>query len=150
VKRRPRDIGTAAETLTVRYLREHGFPQAERRALRGQSDAGDITGTVGLCWEVKGGDTAKSASDNQLRLWLAETDRERGNAQADHGILIVQRPRKNVAAWWAVMWADDFITLAGGDPRSLHLTTTPVRITVADMVGILREHGYGELPEAAA
>ncbi|NAE18288.1 hypothetical protein, partial [Enterococcus hirae] len=66
---RPRDIGTAAETATVRYLRTAGFPHAERRALRGTHDCGDITGTPGLAWEVKGGQAAKGASDGQVAQW---------------------------------------------------------------------------------
>ena len=52
---RPKAIGTAAETAVVRYLAAHGFPNAERRALHGATDLGDITGTPSLCWEVKGG-----------------------------------------------------------------------------------------------
>src|SRR5690606_27104000 len=50
---RSKDIGTRAETAVVRYLRANGFEHAERRALRGRQDAGDITGTPGICWEVK-------------------------------------------------------------------------------------------------
>lgn len=46
---RPKAIGTAAETAVVRYLAAHGFPAAERRALHGATDLGDITGTPGLC-----------------------------------------------------------------------------------------------------
>ena len=61
--RRPMDIGTAAESAVVKVLREHGFPHAERRALHGSIDLGDITGTPGLAWEVKGGTTAKTAPE---------------------------------------------------------------------------------------
>lgn len=77
---RPRDIGTRAETAVVRVLRDHGFPHAERRALRGSQDAGDITGTPGVVWEVKGGERAKNASHGQLSKWLHETSRERETA----------------------------------------------------------------------
>src|SRR5690606_4660297 len=52
---KPRDTGTRAETAVVRYRRDHGWPHAERRALRGNQDAGDITGTPGVCWSVKAG-----------------------------------------------------------------------------------------------
>ena len=37
--------GTAAETALVKYLRDHGFPGAERRAMTGEFDQGDVTGT---------------------------------------------------------------------------------------------------------
>ena len=46
---RPKAIGTAAETAVVRYLAAHGFPAAERRALHGATDLGDITGTPRSC-----------------------------------------------------------------------------------------------------
>ena len=48
---RPKAIGTAAETAVVRYLAAHGFPAAERRALHGATDLGDITGTPQIVWE---------------------------------------------------------------------------------------------------
>lgn len=51
----PKAIGTAAETAVVRYLAAHGFPAAERRALHGATDLGDITGTPSLCWETERG-----------------------------------------------------------------------------------------------
>jgi len=45
--------GTSAETAVVKYLIDNGFPYAERRALNGALDLGDITGTPALAWEVK-------------------------------------------------------------------------------------------------
>src|SRR5690606_36637180 len=89
--RRPRDIGTAAETAVVRYLRDHGFPHAERRTLRGSQDAGDITGIPGVCWSVKGGQAAKDASDGLVEDWLSELERQRSRAKASYGVLVLQR-----------------------------------------------------------
>jgi hypothetical protein len=45
--------GTAAETAVVRFLRGSGYPGAERRALAGTQDRGDIAGIPGLVIEVK-------------------------------------------------------------------------------------------------
>ena len=39
-----RQKGTLHETNVVAFLRDNGFPYAERRALNGQFDKGDITG----------------------------------------------------------------------------------------------------------
>ena len=39
---KPKRIGTAAETAVTRYARTAGFPLAERRALAGGADLGDI------------------------------------------------------------------------------------------------------------
>lgn len=101
---RPRDIGTAAETAVVRCLRTAGFPHAERRALRGVLDAGDVTGTPGVAWEVKGGAAARTASDGQLVAWLAETERERLTAGADGSSCCLTSRRGRSASKASVTW----------------------------------------------
>lgn len=114
--------GTAAETALVRFLREHGFPGAERKALGGGSfgeDLGDITGTPCLAWEVKNHKSYK------IPAWLEETAIETKNARADFGILAV-KPNgvgiTNAGKWWAIM-------------------------TMEDMTKLLREAGYGDRNE---
>ena len=85
--------GTAFETLVVRYLRENGFPYAERAPLAGNKDRGDITGTPGLVWECK------NAKTHRLGEWIEETQVEASNAGPDwYGILVVKRPRHGSAA----------------------------------------------------
>lgn len=80
--------GTAFETFIVRYLQQW-WPHAERRALHGTNDKGDITGTPGIVWELK--------NHKQLRLseWLTETENERVNARAKVGVLVVKRRGNN-------------------------------------------------------
>jgi hypothetical protein len=110
--------GTAAESALVKYLVGQGFPGAERRALTGAFDQGDITGTPCLAWEVKNHKTYK------FPAWLEETENERKNASADFGILIV-KPNgvglTNQGQWWAVMNVNQMVSLlraAGyGDPE---------------------------------
>lgn len=137
---RPKDIGTAAETAVVRFLRTAGFPHAERRALHGAVDLGDITGTPGVCWEVKGGDAARRASDGRVAAWLGETERERAAAAADVGVLVMQRAGVgpgNAGRWWAVA---PFFRLM---PGSSWDATWPVRMHLADMAAVLVAAGYG-------
>lgn len=76
--------GTAAETLVVKYLQSTYWPHAERRALAGGQDKGDITGTPGLAWEVK------SAKTLCVPAWLRETEAERVNAKADYATLVIK------------------------------------------------------------
>ena len=52
--------GKAAERAVARWLRENGWPQADRAvrtgyrsSLRTSDDPGDIVGTPGLAWQVK-------------------------------------------------------------------------------------------------
>lgn len=134
---RPKDIGTAAETAVVKALRQHGFPQAERRALAGAYDLGDITGTPGIVWEVKGGNAAKTASDGQVEAWLDETERERVNADAAFGVLVLQRAgigAANAHRWWAVRR----LQLHDGE------TTITARMSLADVCAYFRVIGWGE------
>lgn len=126
----------------VRYLTGNGFPHAERRALRGVQDVGDITGCPGLAWEVKAGDAARNASDNQIAAWLRETEVERRNARADLGVLIVARARRNVRDWWAVMTAGSLAALALNPDYVINIDL-PVRVTLAQAVVLLRGAGYG-------
>ena len=146
--RRPRDIGTAAETAVVRYLRDHGFPHAERRALRGARDAGDITGTPGICWSIKGGQAAKSASDGLVEDWLYELDKQIDNSHSVYGILVMQRRGygpDRAGRWWAITRLDSFVLIAARE-ASTHqydLSRAPVRVHLADMCQLLRRAGYG-------
>ena len=144
--RRPRDIGTDAERAVVRVLRATGWPHAERRALRGSADAGDITGTPGIVWEVKGGNAARRAGDGQVEAWLAETDRERRNAGADTGVLVVQRAGvgpANAHRWWAVIPAGSLARLLQGEQAQVDSLHIPVRMILGDVIRLLRESGYG-------
>ncbi len=152
MSRRPKDIGTAAETAVVRYLAANGFPHAERRALRGEKDAGDITGTPGICWEVKGGDAAKDASDKQITDWLNDTFIETCNAHEAEGVLVLQRRGvgpANAGRWWAVLpaWGLTGLTARCSAVPGFP-TGFPVRMLLSDVVRLLRANGYGD-PEVS-
>lgn len=90
--------GTTFETLVVRFLQTVGFPYAERRALHGNLDKGDVTGCGPLVFECK------AAKRHELSGWLAETEAERVNANADYGILVIKRQGHNTGSeQYAVM-----------------------------------------------
>lgn len=145
-RRRPRDVGTDAERAVVRVLRDHGFPHAERRALRGSRDAGDITGTPGVLWEVKGGNAARDASDRQVREWFGRLNWKAGMEGAGDAVLVLQRRGigpANAGDWWAVTTVGQLIYVITGthhDPGCL------VRLQLADMCERLVAAGYGEVP----
>lgn len=82
-----RDKGTRWETAWVQYLREHGVPHAERRALAGNVDRGDIAGIPGIVLECKSGAF-------HLAQWLTEAETERTNDGADFGIVLAKRAGK--------------------------------------------------------
>lgn len=84
--------GTLWESAIVTYLRSNGVPHAERRALAGTLDRGDIAGIPGVVIE------AKSAARLDLAGWLAEAECERDNDHATHGIVWAKRTGKTSAA----------------------------------------------------
>lgn len=105
---KPKNKGTAGESAVVAYLRTAGFPYAERLALQGGKDRGDITGIPGVVIEVK---AVQTYAFNQ---WLKEAQVERDNAGADFG-LVVAKPRlvgsTRTGSWYALMYAHEFMSL---------------------------------------
>jgi hypothetical protein len=98
--------GTAAETAVVKYLREHGFPYAERRALTGTNDQGDITGCGPVVFEVKNHKALDFAG------WLKELAVEIDNANAETGCVVAKkRGTTNPGEWYAVLPFELFIAL---------------------------------------
>lgn len=85
-----RKKGTAFETAVVDYLRAHGHPYAERRAVRGVRDAGDIAGVIGWCLEVK------NHRELSLGEWAGEAQREAVNGRCYRWAVIHKRRQKNV------------------------------------------------------
>lgn len=147
---RPKKIGTAAETAVTRYAIAHGFPLAERRALAGGKDKGDILLAPGAILEVKSGERAEGASDELIRAWWDETVIERHNAGADVAVLVTKRHRKGVASvgqWWAHvdLHALQNIVLDSAWPPPEH-PETMIHCTLADMLRLIRTAGYGSTP----
>jgi len=150
--RRPKDKGTDAERAVARFLAVNGFPHAERRASNGSADRGDITGTPGICWEVKS--RKELPGDGTIMAWLDETARERQNAGARYGVLVVRRPGVsglNANRWWAYLRMDDVVDerdpmrQSGAWPL---IWDVPVRMLLGHAVWWLRANGYGDPPEA--
>jgi len=136
---RSRAKGTAAETATVKALWRLGFPYAERRALSGSSDRGDIGGTIGLCWEVKDAKTWKVAE------WMRETETERVNSGADYGILVIKAPgvgAANADRWLTVMDSVSATRLVGQA-----MERRPQVFRVVDMPAVGIAAGLAQLVE---
>ena len=91
--------GTRWESAIVTYLQGAGFPQAERRALAGNADRGDIAG-VPLVIE------AKNAARTELAAWVDEAQAEAVNAGVDVGVVWHHRRGKASPG-------DGFVTMSG-------------------------------------
>jgi hypothetical protein len=99
--------GTLAETAVVELLKEV-WPMAERRALSGINDKGDIAGIPKIVIEVK------NQKSYKIPEWLNETKVEKANSDADLGVLVI-KPNgvgvSRVSDWWAVLPLRDLISL---------------------------------------
>lgn len=136
--------GKDAEQRVARYLREHGWPNAERHVRTGYRTAGralvdplDITGTPGIVWSVKADTSA------QVRSWLHETEQVRRYQGADLGVLVVRRSGKaSPARWWA--WAPFGVLIqltTGRLPHAAH--QAPVCLELGELLPMLWAAGYG-------
>lgn len=105
--------GSAAERDLVTFLRNAGFPHAERRLAGSAQDRGDIAGVPGVVWEVK-----NHAALN-LAGWVDEATLEQASDGADYGIVVHKRRGKgNAGDWYATL-------------------------PVAQVARLLRQAGYG-------
>lgn len=97
--------GTAAETAVVNYIRGCGWNSAERRALSGSADKGDVAG-VPVVIEVK------NCAQMQLSQWLREADRESENAGTDIGVVWHKKKgTTNPGDWYVTMSGESFMLL---------------------------------------
>jgi hypothetical protein len=147
---RPRAIGTYAETAVTRTARLRGFPNADRIALHGALDTGDVGLCPGVVLEVKGGEMARRHSDLDVQNWLDETARERDHANAAVAFLVVQRrgvggPR--AALWWAY-WRLGWISDLSYSQAFVGARHAVWRTTLGDSLDMLRAAGYGDPLEA--
>ena len=98
--------GTRWESSIVTYLNEQGFVMAERRALSGSLDKGDVTGIPGVVIE------AKNTKTINLAQFLDEANAEALNAKASVGIAWIKRRGKtSPAEGYVLMSGETFIEL---------------------------------------
>lgn len=97
--------GTLHESATVRYLQTHGFERAERRALAGGKDLGDVVNVPSCVVECK------NAQAITLASWADETETERINANARFGVLVIKRRNKGIDKAYAVVPLSQMVEL---------------------------------------
>ena len=97
--------GTSWESAIVAHLQGSGFPYAERRALAGTQDRGDIAGIPGVMLE------AKNCKQLSLSQWMDEVRVQKKNAGAQVGAAVVKRRNHQTGRAYVVMEFDDFLDL---------------------------------------
>lgn len=140
-----KSIGTAGETAVVKAVKPY-FPQAERLALAGDQDQGDIGHCGEFIFEVKAGHTAENAGDGLLSKWTLETAAEVQNRGVLYGILVLKRKgvgAANAHKWWAYVDVEDLAHWTGGEyiPNRF-LGTLSVRLELGQLLDLLADLGY--------
>lgn len=155
IGRANRDKGQRAERDLSRWLRVHGWPNAERKWDNGwqaidrrSADLGDIRGTPRLVWQSKVRD--QTPTSRELARMLADAADQACAAEADYGILVLRRTGKaNPGDWWAYVSAGDIASLivtAGGLPAPVPelRNQVPVCLELAALLTLLHAAGYGQ------
>jgi hypothetical protein len=101
----PKRKGTAWESAVVAYLTDNGFSRAERRALSGFVDRGDIAGVPRTVIECK----AAKAMD--LAGWIKEAEAEAVNAGAEVPVVFAKRRQHGTADGYAICTIETFVRL---------------------------------------
>ena len=104
-------MGTAVESAAASWLHLNGFPSAERLALAGANDRGDIRlqrypTIIAECKRAQRG--------VQLGPWMREVEIEKANANARFGLLIAKQAGvgdRRVGRWVTAMHFEDFYYL---------------------------------------
>lgn len=103
---RSKTKGTSWERAICAYLRDHGAPAAERRALAGNLDRGDIAGVPKIVIE------AKNVTQLTLAGALDEAHLERDNDHADLGVVWAKRRGKGSPGdGYVIMSGEAFVQL---------------------------------------
>lgn len=111
---RARAKGTLAEVAIASYLQREGWPFAERRALSGAADRGDIAGVAGVNQGVmkRAVIEAKNCATLSLPAWLREAEVERRNDNAaTAAVWFKQRGVTDPAMWPVAMYGRTYVEL---------------------------------------
>lgn len=127
--------GTAAEREVVKYL-QAWWPAAERRALSGNKDKGDVAGIPGVVVEVK------AAERTLLATWQRETLTEMRNAGALRAMLVVKRKYQPVTKWDAYVPLGHLEVRLGAEVARGRGAPAWVRMDFILAAAMLRSQGY--------
>lgn len=98
--------GSAYEREVAAYLRENGFPQADRRYGAGvQYDKGDLVGIPNVTIECK------NHAKIDLAQFIDEAIVEAKNARTKYGAAVIKRRRRGVAESYVVLTLQQFTEL---------------------------------------
>jgi len=125
-----KDKGTSAEREVVKYLRSAYWPHAERRALTGRLDRGDVTGVIGVVFQVK------HVKQQRLATWFKEVLEQAANDGGSVPVLVVRTFRKNVRQW------DTYVQLNWLLDEDIFPEEVFARMDLETVAHLLHKRGY--------
>lgn len=151
IGRSSRQQGIRAERAVAAYLREHGWPDAERMVSTGwraggreRADTGDIGGIWPLVVQVK---STGNLSTRDVARTLDDVDVQTIAAGGDYGVLVQRRHGKSdVGEWWAYTRVRELVALVETPDvaaRQRDTSDEVVRLRLAGLVSLLQVAGYG-------
>ena len=101
---RMKAMGTSHESSIRTWLREHGWPYADRRAQNGSADLGDLRLSERIPFVVEA-KTAKSTTDRaSLGTFVKELTTEVDNAGAESGAVVFKKKgTTDVGEFYAIL-----------------------------------------------
>ena len=100
--------GPLAEAQIVAYLRENGYPHAERRVMGGVNDRGDVAGVPGVVIEIK------NQAEMKLAAWVDEALREAVPICGSPQMGVVWHKRRGQSSpgeWYVTMRGSTFVEM---------------------------------------
>ena len=132
---RSKQKGTAAESAVVNWLHRIGFEQAERLALRGNLDVGDVRVRPGIHLEVKAGAAAAHPSPGQVVKWRDEATVEGVNGGVDCYLVTKRKGSADPGTWpvhLTLQELSELLTTSQGYARTW--IVEPAVITLSSLV----------------
>jgi hypothetical protein len=137
-----RDKGIRAELDLARFLRDHGYPDAERsvragfnNGLRKSPDEGDIRGTP-YTWQIK--HYAGGLSHTEVDSFLADAEQQSIAARTVMAVLVERVERKPVELWVCHITAAALAEQLGATNTNPFVSGVPVSLRLGDLLPILR------------
>jgi hypothetical protein len=123
-----KQLGTKHESDTVAWLKEHGWPYAHRRTMKGSADEGDICLSERIPFTIEG-KTAKATTDRaSIGTFIKELVAEVENVGDDAGAVIYKkRGTTDVGEYYAMMpvkYLNHLLLLAYGEGRGVEAEPT--------------------------
>lgn len=116
---KPKQMGTEHESKIKAWLREHGWPYADRRTQNGAADLGDLVLSERIPFIIEAKTAKKTTERATLGTFVSELKAEVGNSKSDAGAVVFKKVgTTDVGEYYAIMpvnYLNHLLKLAYGE-----------------------------------